>query len=105
MSHTFFRAGFKNGFKTLFCVISKSNILFHEHNSTFPCDMWFSLKSIRFVLEEDANRDMANGMTHAVYHQSEIKFFSICDKGSRAIKKTVKKGDIVPFRRTPPLNG
>ena len=24
------------------------------------------------------------------------------DKGSRAIKKTVKKGDIVPFRRTPP---
>ena len=34
----------------------------------------------------------------------DLKFL-IEIKGSRALKKTVKKGDIVPFRRTPPLNG
>ena len=27
------------------------------------------------------------------------------DLGEPRYKKTVKKGDIVPFRRTPPLNG
>ena len=36
-------------------------------------------------------------------HISKVRVHpSYSDKGSRAVKKTVKKGDIVPFGRTPP---
>ena len=34
-----------------------------------------------------------------------IKRFEVVNKGRSPFKKTVKKGDIVPFWRPPPLNG
>ena len=60
-------------------VSSLCHTHFLEPDLKTDLQLWFSPKLIRFVLEEDAHRDMANGMTHAVSHQSEIKFFSICD--------------------------
>ena len=54
-------------------VSSLCHIHFLEPDSRTDLQLWFSPKLIRFVLEEDAHRDMANGMTHAVCHQSEIK--------------------------------
>ena len=45
---------------------------------------------------------------NAVYFKLFALFLSnanLTTKGSPDIRKTVKKGDIVPFRRTPPLNG
>ena len=90
-------------FKTFFPNSYFANTLVLGCHVTIICSLLVFSDNLSFVSEQRTILQL--NQQDSCWQVRILAVTRIGDKGSSPLKKTGKKGDIVPFGRSPPLNG